>query len=251
MSLLSLEGVKAAYDGVEVLHGITLSLEPSERLVIMGPSGSGKSTLLKVIPRLIEPSGGRILFDGLEITAIRDERLLRRVRSRIGYLPQHYGLFPHMTVLGNVAFPLKVVRGLPRREAEERARRYLALFGVDGLADRYPTQLSGGQRQRVALARALAMEPELLLLDEPTSALDPESRLDVLEALFEVARMGKSMIIVTHELDFALEAADRLAFMEAGRVVAVGGPGEVLDSNPRIREFAERMAGAVGSASRS
>ncbi|MEB2836353.1 MAG: amino acid ABC transporter ATP-binding protein [Desulfurococcales archaeon] len=251
MSLLSLEGVKAAYDGVEVLHGITLSLEPSERLVIMGPSGSGKSTLLKVIPRLIEPSGGRIFFDGLEITAIRDERLLRRVRSRIGYLPQHYGLFPHMTVLGNVAFPLRVVRGLPRREAEERARRYLALFGVDGLADRYPTQLSGGQRQRVALARALAMEPELLLLDEPTSALDPESRLDVLEALFEVARMGKSMIIVTHELDFALEAADRLAFMEAGRVVAVGGPGEVLDSNPRIREFAERMAGAVGSASRS
>ena len=251
MSLLSLASVKAAYDGVEVLHGITLSLEPSERLVIMGPSGSGKSTLLKVIPRLIEPSGGRILFDGLEITAIRDERLLRRVRSRIGYLPQHYGLFPHMTVLGNVAFPLKVVRGLPRREAEERARRYLALFGVDGLADRYPTQLSGGQRQRVALARALAMEPELLLLDEPTSALDPESRLDVLEALFEVARMGKSMIIVTHELDFALEAADRLAFMEAGRVVAVGGPGEVLDSNPRIREFAERMAGAVGSASRS
>ena len=248
MSLLSLEGVRAAYDGVEVLHGINLSLEPSERLVIMGPSGSGKSTLLKVIPRLIEPTEGRILFDGLEVTAIRDERELRRVRSRIGYLPQHYGLFPHMTVLGNVAFPLRVVRGLPRREAEERARRYLALFGVEGLVDRYPTQLSGGQRQRVALVRALAMEPELLLLDEPTSALDPESRLDVLEALFEVARMGKSMIIVTHELDFALEAADRLVFMEAGRVVAVGKPGEVLDSNPRIREFAERMAGAVGSA---
>jgi len=243
--LLRLEGVRASYGGVEVLHGINLELGASERLVIMGPSGSGKTTLLKVIPRLVEPVAGSIVFDGVDLTSL-GEGELRVYRSRIGYLPQHYGLFPHMKVVDNVAFPLRIVKKLPKEEARRRALEQLKLFGVEGVAERYPSQLSGGQQQRVALARALAMEPDLLLLDEPTSALDPESRMDVLDALYEVAKMGRSMIIVTHELDFALQVADRLAYMEDGRVLAEGDPRELLASSKRIREFLEKVAGAIG-----
>jgi polar amino acid transport system ATP-binding protein len=244
VSLLRLEGIRAAYSGSEVLHGVDLELGEGEKLVIMGPSGSGKSTLLKVIPRLIEPTAGRILFDGRDITAANGAEL-RRVRASIGYLPQHYGLFLHMRIIDNVAFPLRVVLRLPREEALERAWRYLEMLGIQDLAHRYPAQLSGGQQQRAALARALAMEPRLLLLDEPTSALDPESRADVLEALYEVAGMGKSMIIVTHELDFALQAADRLAFMENGTILAEGSPRKLLQEQPRIQEFARRYAAST------
>ncbi len=241
--LLEVEGLRAAYRGVEVLHGVGLRLGEGEKLVIMGPSGSGKSTLLKAIPRLVEPTAGRIVFDGADLTKLRGAEL-RRARSRIGYLPQHYGLFLHMRIVDNVAFPLRVVLGMSKSEALRRAREYLELLGIEGLAERYPAQLSGGQQQRAALARALAMEPRLLLLDEPPSALAPESRADVLDALFDVARMGKSMIIVTHELDFALDAADRMAFMESGRIVAEGDPLEVLEGHPRIREFAQKYAAA-------
>ena len=245
MNLLLLDSIKAGYKGEEVLHGITLLLGSSEKLVIMGPSGSGKTTLLKVIPRLVEPTSGRIIFDGIDVTGLTSESELKGIRAKIGYLPQHYGLFFHMKVIDNVVFPLRVVRGIPKDKAIDIAMKYLKLFGIEDLAERYPAQLSGGQQQRAALARALAMDPKLLLLDEPTSALDPESRLDVLEALYEVARMGKSMIIVTHEIDFALEVADRLAFMENGIITVEGDPWEVLHSYPRIREFIKKFAGSV------
>ncbi len=213
--LLQLVNLVAGYHGRPVVRGVTLSLERGERLVIMGPNGAGKSTLLKTIPRLIEPLSGRIVFDGIDVTSL-PARELRRIRARMGYLPQGSTLFPHMRVIDNMTLPLRVVLGMERREAEERALRYLQLMGVDSLLDRYPAQLSGGQRQRVALARALAMEPDLLLLDEPTSSLDPESRLDVLEALNRVAALGKAMIIVTHETEFAKRVAHRIAVMRNG-----------------------------------
>ncbi len=248
MTTLRVENLRAGYKGEEVLHGISFSVNSSERVVIMGPSGSGKTTLLKAIPRLVEPSAGRIIFKGVDITAIRDEKRLREIRSRIGYLPQHYGLFLHMKVIDNVTFPLRVVKKIPKKRAEEIALKYLRLFGIEDLAEKYPSQLSGGQQQRAALARTLAMNPDLLLLDEPTSALDPESRLDVLEALYDVARMGKAMIIVTHEIDFALEAADRIIYMEKGRIIAEGDPQDVLNSNPRIRSFIQKIAGNMADA---
>ena len=217
--LLQLENLVVGYQGKPVVKGVTLALERGERLVVMGPNGAGKSTLLKAIPRLVEPMSGRIVFDGVDVTAL-PARGLRAVRARMGYLPQGSTLFPHMRVLDNVALPLRVVLRMPRREAEERARRYLALMGVEHLANRYPAQLSGGQRQRVALARALAMEPDLLLLDEPTANLDPESRLEVLKALYRVASLGKAMIVVTHEQEFARKLAHRILEMRDGRIVA-------------------------------
>lgn len=245
MTILEVENLRAGYKGEEVLRGVSFTVKPSERVVIMGPSGSGKTTLLKTIPRLVEPTSGRIIFDGIDITSIKDEAKLRSVRARIGYLPQHYGLFLHMKVIDNVTFPLRVVKNMPKAKAEDVAMKYLKLFGIADLANKYPSQLSGGQQQRAALARTLAMNPDLLLLDEPTSALDPESRLDVLAALYDVAKMGKAMIIVTHEIDFALETADRIIYLEKGSIIADGDPHEVLNSNPRIRNFIEKMAGNI------
>ncbi|MEB3806063.1 MAG: amino acid ABC transporter ATP-binding protein [Desulfurococcales archaeon] len=245
MKTLELIDIHAGYRGHEVLHGVSLTVDTPENVVIAGPSGSGKSTLLKVIPRLVEPTKGKIIFKGVDVTGISDEKELRSIRSKIGYLPQHYGLFPHMKVIDNVTFPLRVVKKVQADKARETALRYLKLFGIEDLADRYPSQLSGGQQQRTALARALAMDPDLLLLDEPTSALDPESRLDVLDALYEVARLGKSMIIVTHEMDFALEIADKMLYMENGVIIAEGEPHEIISSNERIRDFLHKLAGTV------
>ncbi len=241
MNLLELVAVEAGYRSKRVLHGVSLGLGYGEKLVVMGPSGSGKTTLLKVIPRLVEPWKGRIVFEGVDITRANG-RELRRVRSQIGYLPQHYGLFLHMRVIDNIVFPLTVVKKVPREEALKTAEKLMKMLGIEELAYKYPAQLSGGQQQRVALARALAMNPKLLLLDEPTSALDPESRADVLEALYQVAKTGCSMVIVTHEVDFALETADRIAFMENGRIVVEGKPAEVLE-HPRVKAFLERVLG--------
>ena len=247
MALLEIRDLRVSYKGVEAVRGVSLSLRAGEILVVMGPSGAGKSTLLKAIPRLVEPSGGSIVFEGVEVTAL-GPRELRSVRARMGYLPQNYGLFPHLTVLDNAALPLRLVKGLSREEARRRALTYLKALGIAQLAHRYPAQLSGGQQQRAALARALAMEPSLLLLDEPTSALDPESRASVIEALYQVAEMRKSMIIVTHEVDFALKVADRIAFMEQGRIVAVGEPREVLGGSERLKRFLDEIRGACGEA---
>ncbi len=215
MDLLIVENLYVGYGSRIVVRGVSFRLGRGEKLVVMGPNGAGKSTLLKAIPRLIEPVKGRIVFDGVDVTSL-DEKRLRLVRARMGYVPQGGTLFPHMRVLDNVALPLRLVRGLSRREAVEKALQYLELMGVADLAERYPAQLSGGQQQRVALARALAMEPDLLLLDEPTANLDEESRREVLQALHRIASLGKSMIVVTHEKDFARRVADRVALMENG-----------------------------------
>ena len=235
--VLLVEGLRAGYGKHEVLRGVNLRVGKGERVVVMGPSGSGKSTLLKCIVRLVKPTAGRIVLDGDEVTS--DHVDLRRVRAKTGFVFQQYNLFPHMTVLRNLTLPLEAVKKVPKKEAERRAMEILREFGLEEFAHRYPLQLSGGQQQRVAIARALLMDPVLLLLDEPTSALDPELRLEVLETLVEVAKQGRSMLIVTHELDFAKAAADRIVLMDNGVIVEEGGPSEIL-SNPkseRARRF--------------
>lgn len=235
--LLLVEGLKASYGKHEVLRGVSLSVARGEKVFVMGPSGSGKSTLLKCIVRLVKPTAGRIVLDGDEVTSDRVD--IRKVRAKVGFVFQQYNLFPHMTVLRNLTLPLEVVKKVPKREAEKRAMDILREFGLEEFAHRYPLQLSGGQQQRIAIARALLMDPVLLLLDEPTSALDPELRLEVLEMLIEVAKQGRSMLIVTHELDLVKAAADRIVLMDNGVVVEEGEPSEML-SNPkseRARKF--------------
>jgi len=235
--VLLVEGLKAGYGRHEVLRGVNLRVGKGERVVVMGPSGSGKSTLLKCAVCLVKPTAGRIVLDGDEVTS--DHVDLRKVRAKTGFVFQQYNLFPHMTVLRNLTLPLEAVKKVPRNEAERRAMEILREFDLEEFAHRYPLQLSGGQQQRVAIARALLMDPVLLLLDEPTSALDPELRLEVLEMLIEVAKQGRSMLIVTHELDFAKAAADRIVLMDNGVIMEEGKPSEILShpKSERARRF--------------
>jgi polar amino acid transport system ATP-binding protein len=235
--VLLVEGLKASYGKHEVLRGVNLSVGRGEKVIVMGPSGSGKSTLLKCIVRLVKPTAGRIVLDGDEVTS--DHADIRKIRAKTGFVFQQYNLFPHMTVLRNLTLPLEAVKKVPKKEAERRAMEILKEFSLEEFAHRYPLQLSGGQQQRVTIARALLMDPVLLLLDEPTSALDPELRLEVLETLIEVAKQGRSMLIVTHELDFAKAAADRIVLMDNGVVVEEGEPVEMLNNpkSERARKF--------------
>lgn len=236
-NVLIVKELRAGYDDHEVIKGISLSVEKGQKVVLMGPSGSGKSTLLKCVVRLVEPWSGEIIIDGTRVTG--DNVDLRAIRAKTGFVFQSYNLFPHMTVLRNITLPLEVVKKMARDEAMKKALEVLKIVGMEDFADRYPLQLSGGQQQRVAIARALAMDPVLLLLDEPTSALDPELREEVLEVLERIARAGMSMLIVTHEMDFAEDVADWVVFMEDGRVVEEGPPHQILWSprEERTRRF--------------
>lgn len=236
-NILEMYDIRAGYDHHEVLKGISLHVEIGERVVIIGPSGSGKSTLLKVAVLLVKPWSGKIILDGVELTSKTAD--IRKVRSNTGFVFQSYNLFPHMTVLDNITLPLVTVKKMNKKAAEEKAREALKQVGLENVANKYPLQLSGGQQQRVAIARALAMEPKILFLDEPTSALDPELKEEVLITLEKIAREGISMLIVTHELDFAEDVADRIIFMENGFIVEEGEARELL-YNPRkarTREF--------------
>ncbi len=228
--ILEMYNIRAGYDHHEVLKGVSLYVEKGERVVIMGPSGSGKSTLLKVAVLLVKPWSGKIILDGVELTSKTVD--IRKVRSRTGFVFQSYNLFPHMTVLDNIILPLVIVKKMSKKKAEEKAREVLKQVGLENVAKKYPLQLSGGQQQRVAIARALAMEPKILFLDEPTSALDPELKEEVLITLEKIAKGGISMLIVTHELDFAEDVADRIIFMEDGVIVEEGEAKEIL-YNPR------------------
>lgn len=227
--VLILEKVVAGYDQKPVVKGVTLEVSRGEKLVIMGPSGSGKSTLLKVAVLLVKPFSGRVFLDGEELTSGRVD--LRKARAKTGFVFQSYNLFPHMKVIDNIALPLRIVKGLSREEARRRALSVLEDLGLLGFEDKYPLQLSGGQQQRVAIARALAMDPVIMFLDEPTSALDPELKAEVLEALRDVAHRGIAMVTVTHELDFAMDIADRVIIMEDGVIVEEGD--RSLLTNPR------------------
>jgi polar amino acid transport system ATP-binding protein len=236
-----LENVRKSFGGNEVLRGIDLALEDHEVVCLIGASGSGKSTLLRCV-NLLEPlDGGRIFLGEQEITGRGVD--LNRVRQRIGIVFQAFNLFPHMTILRNVMLgPRKALR-LPREEAEARALELLTRFGLADRRDDYPDRLSGGQQQRVAIVRALAMRPELLLLDEVTSALDPELVGEVLSVVRELAEGGMTMLIATHEMAFARDVASRVCFLDDGRILEEGAPGEIFEhpKEPRTRQFLERI----------
>jgi ABC-type polar amino acid transport system ATPase subunit len=238
--LVIIEGLRKSFGAAEVLCGIDLKVKKGEAVVIVGSSGSGKSTCLRCINRLEEPTSGRIVVGGHEVTGKNVD--LNALRRRIGMVFQSINLYPHKTALGNVTLALRKVAGLSKTEADTKARKHLELVGLAHKADSYPAQLSGGQQQRVGIARAMALEPQVMLFDEPTSALDPELVGEVLNVMVRTKELGMTMIVVTHEMQFAREVADRVVFMDHGSVLAQGTPEEILVSpqNPRIREFVTR-----------
>ena len=228
--IVRLDGVHKSFGDNVVLNGVDLTLDPRQVLVVIGRSGSGKSTLLRCI-NLLEPiQKGRIFFEDEEIT--RKGADASAIRQRIGIVFQQFNLFPHLKALDNVTLAARRVKRMRRSEAEKRGRDLLDRVGLVEKADSYPHQLSGGQQQRVAIARALMMEPHLMLFDEVTSALDPELVGEVLVVMRDLAESGMTMVVVTHEMQFAREVGDRLVFMDAGRIVEEGDPAEML-SNPK------------------
>jgi len=236
---VELKDIHVSFDTLEVLRGVDLAVGEGETVCVIGPSGSGKSTLLRVVNRLQEPDSGDILLGGESVIAADSDRL----RQRIGMVFQHFNLFGHRTVLDNITLPLRSVRKLAKADAEEIARARLAEVGLADKAPYRPSALSGGQQQRVAIARALAMDPEVMLFDEATSALDPELVKGVLELMAGLAERGLTLIVVTHEMGFARQVADKVAFMDRGEVVETGEPGEVFDhpSSPRLQRFLSQV----------
>jgi glutamate/aspartate transport system ATP-binding protein len=240
--LLRIDGVSKSYGTVQVLSGCTLDVQRGEVVVICGPSGSGKSTLIKCVNGLVPFNAGRILCDGVDVGLGRQADLVR-LRTRVGMVFQNFELYPHLSVLENLCLaPVHVLRR-SRREAAERAQRLLARVGLPDKADSMPSQLSGGQQQRVAIARALAIDPIALLFDEPTSALDPEMVGEVLDVMVELARDGMTMMVVTHEMGFARKVADRVVFMDAGRIVETGTADAFFrePATERARTFLSRI----------
>ncbi|MBS1906330.1 MAG: amino acid ABC transporter ATP-binding protein [Actinobacteria bacterium] len=229
------------YGNNEVLKGIDLTVHAGEVVCVIGPSGSGKSTLLRSVNMLEEPTGGKILIEGIDITD--PEAAIDRVRARIGMVFQSFNLFPHMSVLGNLTIAQRQVKKRSKAEAEKVAREMLERVGMAHKADAYPSHLSGGQQQRVAIARSLCMNPDMMLFDEPTSALDPELVGEVLQVMRTLADEGMTMMVVTHEMGFAREVGSRLIFMDGGHILEEGDPREVL-ANPqhqRTKDFLSRV----------
>jgi len=228
--VLRIDELHKRFGDAHVLRGINLHANEREVVCILGPSGSGKSTILKCITRLEEPSGGTIYLEGIDITDPGID--INKVRQHVGTVFQMFNLFPHKTALGNITLPLIKVQRLEKEAARARALEELRHVGLADKADSYPSQLSGGQQQRVAIARALAMRPKLMLFDEVTSALDPELVKEVLDVMKRLAGEGMTMVVVTHEMGFAREVADRVVFMDDGVIVEEGNPREVL-ANPQ------------------
>ncbi len=235
------EGLVKHFGSHEVLCGIDLTVQRGEVVCVIGPSGSGKSTLLRCMNMIEIPTAGRVFVGDDEITHRRADT--NALRSRMGMVFQSFNLFPHRTVLDNVALARMVVKGTPRERAHDRARELLRRVGLEEKAEASPRSLSGGQQQRVAIARALAMDPEVMLFDEATSALDPELVGEVLDVMRELAEGGMTMVVVTHEMGFAREVCDRLVFMDGGLVVETGAPGTVLaePQHERTRRFLSRV----------
>jgi polar amino acid transport system ATP-binding protein len=245
--MVELRGIALSYGLLDVLKGVDLSVRKGQTVAIIGPSGSGKTTLLRCINYLAVPNGGEVWVNGILVghrsvngkLVPAGERLLRTHRTETGMVFQQFNLFSNMTVLENVMFAPTVARGIARREAAERAKALIARVGLASKVDAYPSELSGGQQQRIAIARALAMNPKVMLFDEATSALDPELAREVLAVMGELAKEGMTMIVVTHEMGFAREVADRIVFMEAGEIVQAGTPAEMFSAgaHQRVREF--------------
>ncbi|MCP3379869.1 MULTISPECIES: amino acid ABC transporter ATP-binding protein [unclassified Bradyrhizobium] len=248
--VLSVRGIEKSYGKNHVLRGVDLDVHRGEVVCLIGASGSGKTSLLRCMNLLMEPDQGEILIEGAPLfRSTGDERLklsgrqVSAVRTKTGMVFQSFNLFPHRTALENIIEAPLVVKKVPRAEAEARARELLARMGLPDAGHKYPSQLSGGQQQRIAIARALAMQPTIMLFDEPTSALDPELVGEVLAAIRQLAAEGMTMVIVTHEIGFAYELADRVVFMDQGVVAASGAPRELLLSseNPRLAAFVGRF----------
>jgi len=248
--MIAVESLIKSYNSNRVLHGIDHEQKPGEAVVLIGPSGCGKSTFLRCLNMLEVADSGRITIDGVTIeggrfpATGREREQQRQLRIRAGMVFQSFNLFPHLTVLQNIIQAPTVVKGVPQEQAEALARQLLAKVGLENKAEAYPLQLSGGQQQRVAIARALAMEPRVMLFDEPTSALDPELRDEVLRVMRQLADEGMTMIVVTHEMQFARDMADRILFFDGG-VVAESGPPEQIFGSPqheRTKEFVRRVA---------
>ena len=223
-------GVHKWYGEFHVLRDINLHVRRSERIVICGPSGSGKSTMIRCINRLEEHQQGRIIVDGTELT--NDLKKIDEIRREVGMVFQHFNLFPHLTILENCTLAPIWVKKMPKKDAEDVAMKYLTRVKIPEQANKYPGQLSGGQQQRVAIARSLCMNPKIMLFDEPTSALDPEMVKEVLDTMVSLAEQGMTMLVVTHEMGFARQVADRVIFMDYGQIVEMNTPAELF-KNPQ------------------
>lgn len=252
-SLIQVTDLKKHYKGgvIKALDGVTVDINQGDVMVVIGPSGSGKSTFLRSLNLLEEPTGGAIVFDGVDITKKKytDENgrtvklNIDQLRQKMGMVFQHFNLFPHMTILDNMILAPVKVKGMNREEAKEKALALLDRVGLKDRADAYPIQLSGGQKQRVAIVRALAMEPEVMLFDEPTSALDPEMVGEVLDVMKELAKEGMTMVCVTHEMGFAREVGNRVLFMADGQLVEQGTPEDIFEhpKSPRLQDFLSKV----------
>lgn len=232
-AIVEMRGVVKKFKDFVALKNIDFAVGRQEVVVIIGPSGSGKSTLIRCINRLEEHDAGQIIVEGTELTM--DVKNIQEIRKETGMVFQSFNLFPHLTVLDNISLAPRQVRGMPRAEAETLSRELLERVKIPEQAEKFPAQLSGGQQQRVAIARSLAMKPKVMLFDEPTSALDPEMINEVLDSIKELAREGMTMVVVTHEMGFAREVADRVVFMADGEIVEVGTPTELFDSPKEAR----------------
>jgi polar amino acid transport system ATP-binding protein/general L-amino acid transport system ATP-binding protein len=239
--LIQMQNVDKFFGKFQALKNINLEVRKGEKIVVCGPSGSGKSTMIRCINRLEKHNSGRIFIDGKELTD--NEKDIDAVRREVGMVFQSFNLFPHMTVLRNLMLAPRLVRKNNKIEAKKIAMKYLERVKIPDQADKYPSQLSGGQQQRVAIARALCMSPEILLFDEPTSALDPEMINEVLEVMVDLASEGMTMIVVSHEMGFARQVADRVIFMDEGQIVEQNEPKEFFDNpkNERTKLFLSQI----------
>jgi len=242
-AMIELQHVNKWYGQFHVLRDVNLTVETGQKIVICGPSGSGKSTMIRCINRLEEHQQGKIIVDGVELTA--DLRNIDTVRREVGMVFQHFNLFPHLTVLENLTLAPIWVRKTPRKEAEDTAMHFLRRVRIPEQASKYPGQLSGGQQQRVAIARSLCMRPKVMLFDEPTSALDPEMVKEVLDVMVELAKEGMTMMCVTHEMGFARAVADKVIFMDKGEIVESNAPTEFFahPKSDRTKLFLSQILG--------
>ena len=239
--MIDVKNLTKSFGNLEVLKGVSQHINKGERVVLIGPSGSGKSTFLRCLNLLETPTGGEIIFEGQSITD--DKCDINKIRQKMGMVFQHFNLFPNMTILKNITLA-PVRTGLMNKEqAEKKARELLKRVGLEDKADSYPAQLSGGQKQRIAIVRALCMQPEVMLFDEPTSALDPEMVGEVLDVMKELAKTGMTMVCVTHEMGFAREVADRVLFMDEGKILEEGTPAEIFTSpkEQRTKDFLNKV----------
>ena len=242
-TVISTEDLKVYFKNgkIKALDGVTAEIKKGEVVVVIGPSGSGKSTFLRSLNMLEFPTAGKIIFDGTDLTS--EKVNIDKHRQRMGMVFQHFNLFPHMTIIKNMTLAPVQLKKMSEQDARAKAHELLSRVGLDDRADAYPSQLSGGQKQRVAIVRALEMEPDVMLFDEPTSALDPEMVGEVLDVMKELAKAGMTMVVVTHEMGFAREVADRVLFMADGKLVEEGTPEQIFEhpQSPRLQDFLSKV----------